>query len=116
MYLWFYILRPKRVVLFPEIGWVNIFLSLTRSHSRMCIRIYISNFKKSKNRKTKKKTRIQKKAKETKEENSISGKSIKRKIAAFQVKIFLVTRISGDSIFFLPYAYVLIITGGIEII
>ena len=36
-------LRPKKkkVVLFPEIGW-----SLTCPHSRMCIRIYIVNFKK----------------------------------------------------------------------
>ena len=73
-------------------------------------------FQKIKKQKNQKKNKNTKKAKETKEENSISGKSIKRKIAAFQVKIFLVTRISGDSIFFLPYAYVLIITGGIEII
>ena len=31
----------KRVVLFPEIGRVNFFLSLTRWHGRMCIRIYV---------------------------------------------------------------------------
>ena len=109
MYLWFYILRPKRVVLFPEIAWIKIFLSLTRPHSRMCIRIYILNFKKQTNKQknNKKKNKNTKKAKETKEENNIPGKLIKRKIAVVQVKIFLVTRISGDSIFFWPYAYVL---------
>ena len=80
MYLWFYILRPKRVVLFPEIGWVNIFLSLTRSHSRMCIRIYISNFKKSKNRKTKKKTRIQKKQKKLKKKTVSLENRLKEKL------------------------------------
>ena len=30
----------------PEIGRVKTFLSLTRRHSRMCITIYIFNFKK----------------------------------------------------------------------
>ena len=47
------------------------FLSLTRLHSRMCIRIYIFNFKKTKkqnkNNTKQSKTRSQKKAKETKE-------------------------------------------------
>ena len=103
MYLWFYILRPKRVVLFPEIAWIKSFLSLTCPHSRMCIRIYILNFKKQTNKQNNnnnKKNKNTKKAKETKEENNISGKSIKRKIAAVQVKIFLVTRMSGDRIFF----------------
>ena len=56
------LLRPKKVVLFPEIGWVKIFSSLTRLHSRMCSRLYIFNFKKKKTKKKHKKT---KKAKET---------------------------------------------------
>ena len=38
-------IRPKKGVLFPEIGPVKIFLSLTRPHSRMCIRIHVSNLK-----------------------------------------------------------------------
>lgn len=53
----------KKVILFPEIGWVKMFLSLTSPLSQMCIIIYISNLKKKKKRQ-----------KETKEE-SISGKS-----------------------------------------
>ena len=51
----------KKVILFAEIGWVKMFLSLTSPISQICIRIYISNLKK-------------KRQKETKEE-SISGKS-----------------------------------------
>ena len=43
----------QKVVLFPEIGRVKIVLSLTRSHSRMCIRIYIFNFKKQTNKQKK---------------------------------------------------------------
>ena len=42
--IWSYKLSPqgqkKKVVLFPEIGRVKIFLSLTSPHSRMCIKIY----------------------------------------------------------------------------
>ena len=38
----------KQVVLFPEIGRMKNVLSLTRSHSRMRIRICISNFKNNK--------------------------------------------------------------------
>ena len=69
------------------------FLSLNRPHSRMCIRIYILDFKKQQ---TNKKTRI-KKTKETKEEKNISGKWIKRKkFAAARVRVFLVTRISRN--------------------
>ena len=41
-------------------------LSLTRPQGRMCIRIYIFNFKKQTNKQKRK--RIQKKTKETKEE------------------------------------------------
>ena len=36
----------KKEVLFPVIGWVKMFSTLTRPHSRMCIRIYIFDFKK----------------------------------------------------------------------
>ena len=38
----------KKVVLFPKIGWVKIFLSLIRPHSRVWIRIYIFLIKKNK--------------------------------------------------------------------
>ena len=41
-------LRPKKVVFFPEIVRVKIFSSLTRTHGRMCIRIYIFCFKRKK--------------------------------------------------------------------
>ena len=34
-------IRPKKVVLFPEVGRVKTFLSITRPHRRMSIRIYI---------------------------------------------------------------------------
>ena len=36
----------KKVILFAEIGWVKMFLSLTSPLSQICIRIYISNLKK----------------------------------------------------------------------
>ena len=70
---------PKKVALFPEIGRVKIFLSLFRAHSRMCIRIYIFNFKKQQ---TNKQTKNQKskKAKETKEEKRISLENQLKKI------------------------------------
>ena len=66
------VLRPKKVVFFPEIGRVKNILSLTRPHSRMCIRIYIFNFK------NKKKTKItwRQKAKETKERKRISVENL----------------------------------------
>ena len=62
-------LRPKKLVLFPEIGQVKSFLSLTCPHSRMCIILYvfIFNFKTQINKQTNKKQEYQK-AKETKEE------------------------------------------------
>ena len=42
-------LRPnKKLVLFPEIGRVKNFLSLTRPHSQMCLNIYAFNLKKQK--------------------------------------------------------------------
>ena len=58
--------KKKNVVLFPEIDRVKKFLSLThRQHSRMCIRIYIFNFKEKR-----------RKAKETKEEKRISVENL----------------------------------------
>ena len=45
-----FLLRPEKVVLFPEIGRMKKILSLTRPHSQMCIRIYIFNFKKQTNK------------------------------------------------------------------
>ena len=62
--------KKKKVVLFPEIGLVKIFSSLTRPHSRMCIRIYI--FLISKKQRNKQKTKKTKKTKETIEEKRIS--------------------------------------------
>ena len=43
-------LDQKKVVLFPEIGQVKTFLSLTRLQSLMRLEIYIFHFKKKKNR------------------------------------------------------------------
>ena len=63
----------KKVVLFPEIVWVKTFLSLTRPHSRMCIRIYAFDFKNK--QKTTKITRGQK-AKEAKDEKRISVENL----------------------------------------
>ena len=57
--------EAKKVILFPEIGRVKIFLSLLRLYSRMCIRIFIFNFKKQTNKQAKKPKNT---AKETKEE------------------------------------------------
>ena len=54
-------LRPKNVVLFQRNDQVKIFLSVSRPHSRMCIRIYTFNLKKKQT--NKKETRIQKKKK-----------------------------------------------------
>ena len=54
----------KKVVLFPEIGQANNFLSLTHPHSRMCIRIHIFNFEKQ--QASKRKARIQKNQKKLK--------------------------------------------------
>ena len=59
-------LGQKKVVLFAETGRVKKFLSLTRSHSQMCIRIYIFNFKKQTSKKKQHKATIQKKQKKLK--------------------------------------------------
>ena len=55
-----FVIRPKKVVLFPEIS-----LSLPHPHSRMCIRINIFNFKKAKPKQQEDKT--QKKLKKKRE-------------------------------------------------
>ena len=60
------IMLSKKVVLFPEIGRVKFFISLTRPHSRMCIKIYIFN----------KKTTTIEKVKETKEVKRISVENV----------------------------------------
>ena len=46
--------EPKKVILFPEITRVKIFLSLIHPYSRVCIIIYIFNFQKKKKGKQKK--------------------------------------------------------------
>ena len=67
--------------LFPETGGVKIFLSLTRLHSRMCIKIYVFNFKKQTNKpKKQKQNKNTKKAKETKEEKRISPENRLKKL------------------------------------
>ena len=70
--------RPKKVALFPEIGQVKNFLSLTRPHRR--VRIYNFNFKKQ----TKKTNKNTKKAKETKEEKRIAFFSPKSRFSVFE--------------------------------
>ena len=60
-------IRSKKVVLFPQIGRVKKILSVTGPHSRMCIRIYIFNFKSQTNKQKKKKNKNTKKVEETKE-------------------------------------------------
>ena len=83
--------------MFSEFGLLKIVLSPTHPHSRICIRICIFNFKKQ----TSKKNRNTKKAKEAKEEKIISPENqLKKKLATAQVKIFLVSRISGNKSFF----------------
>ena len=68
-------IRPKKGVLFPEIGPVKIFLSLTRPHSRMCIRIHVSNLK----QKTKKAKKKKKKAKKKNKTEDKKQKKLKKK-------------------------------------
>ena len=76
-------LGPKKVVLFPETGQVEKLLSLTRSHSRMCIWIYVFYFKNQtshkKKQKKQNKARIKrKKEKKQRRKDNISGKLIKK--------------------------------------
>ena len=58
--------RPKKVVLFLDIDWVKLILSLTRPRSQMYITIFLISEKKQA------KKQENKKAKETKEEKRIS--------------------------------------------
>ena len=53
----------KKGVFFLEIGRLKVFLSLTRLHSRMCIKIYIFKFKKQQTNNNNNKNRHQKKQK-----------------------------------------------------
>ena len=72
-------LGKKKVVLFLETGQGKNFLLLICSHSQMCIRICIFNFKKQTSKKKKQnKARIQKKQKKLKKKDNISGKLIKK--------------------------------------
>ena len=57
--------------MFPEIGRVKNFLSFTRLHNRMCIKINVFNFKKKQSKKT-----TRQKAKDTKEEKRVSVKNL----------------------------------------
>ena len=68
--------KPKKVVLFPEIDRIKIFISLTQPHSRMCIRIYLFNFKKSKQTSKQKTNKKTKKAKECKEKKRMYVKNL----------------------------------------
>ena len=72
-------LGQKKVVLFPEIDRIKIFLSLTRPLNRMCIRIYIFNLKKKNNKPTAatKKSINQKKQKKYRKKENISGNCLK---------------------------------------
>ena len=54
--------KAKKVVLFPEIGRAKIFVSVTHPHSRMFIRIYVFNLKKT-NKQVKNNNKNTKKAK-----------------------------------------------------
>ena len=63
--------------------------------------MFLISKKKKKKKKTTKKKRNKKRKKKKRTKEKISGKSIKKRFAATRVKIFLVTRISGNkSIFF----------------
>ena len=59
-------LRPKKVVLFPEIAWMKIFSSFTHPHRRMCIRIYVFCFKQKTHTQTKSKKKNLKKTEKQK--------------------------------------------------
>ena len=89
-------LGQQKVILFLETDRVKKFLySPTRIVEFVSEYIFLV----SKNKQTRKKNKNRKKAKETKEENFF-GKSIKKnKFAAARVKIFLITRISGNKRF-----------------
>ena len=67
--------KKSRLVSGNQLG--EFFLKLTRSHSRMCIRIYVFNFKKQTNKQKNKNTI---KARETEQEKRISPKNRLKKI------------------------------------
>ena len=89
-------------VLFPGIGRVKKFLSLTCLHSWIFIRINIFNFKKQTNKQKNKTNKNTKKSKEIKEKKRITLENwFKKK----QVKIFLLTRFSGNKSIFIGLMY-----------
>ena len=59
--------KAKKAVLFPEVGRVKKFLSLTLPHSPMYIRIYNFNFKKQTSKKEARIQKTQKKRKKKRE-------------------------------------------------
>ena len=61
------LIRPKKVVLFPETGRLKNFLSLNHSHSCACITIYICCFKQKNTHREKQKAKETKESKKTKE-------------------------------------------------
>ena len=67
------LIRPKKVVLFPETGRLKNFLSLNHSHSCACIRIYICCFKQKNTHREKQK------AKETKESKKNKRNQIRKR-------------------------------------
>ena len=67
--------RPEtKAVFLTEINRVKIFLSLTRPHSRMSIRIYIFNFQKKKKKK-KQEDKKRKRERNYRRDENIRGKS-----------------------------------------
>ena len=75
----------------------------------MCIGIYIFNFKKQTSKPLPPQKKEYKKSKKAKEEKIISPENrLKKQIYGRPVKIFLVTRISGNSIVFSFYLLILI--------
>ena len=79
----------EEVVLFPEIDRVKFFLSLTRPHSQMIIRIHIFDFKKQANKETNKQNKNTNKAKETKGEKRIFPENRLRKLRPPGWRFFL---------------------------
>ena len=81
-----FIVRPKKSSLVSRSRPGEIFLSVTRPHSRMCIRIYILNFKQQQK---KKKIKNQKKQKKLKKQREFL-RNIDKKNTSAWLKIFLV--------------------------
>ena len=76
--------KKKKVVLFPEIGRVKIFSSLTGPHSRMCIRIYIFCFK-QKNTHTE--TKKQKKLNKIEKQKNLKKKGRKKMLLLLTISV-----------------------------